>query len=1158
MATYIKGVTDYIPQLETFKPDYKFMSDVLNVRQDRYDSNFKTLNNLYSKVVHAPLSREDNLETRNQYANTLSNGLKQVSGIDLSLQQNVDIAKGLFKPFFDDKKVVKDMAFTKLYSKEMQQANSYMTSASEEMRDEYWQVGVEDLKYQMQDYKAADADAAVSMPMPSYVANPNIYERSFEALKESELSIKQTTLEGDWIITTQNGTALTRQIVGYEMNPDGKTFKLDQENREIPIYRNPAAEYLKNTVMKDPVVLRGLITEAKVKQRQFSESEENIQKYGSVEGAKQFWATDIIERQSKADLTELVEKESELKKETIAARNWDNYKRVNNIIPGTPEDELYLLSQFNKKLVKENRDAVKSRIIDSKAPVSDVDGLLNKAYSLYMAGVMGPKMNAAAVAYSQVDAEQTFEANPFKKMEHQHRYDLNRMAIQNSYDLNKIIAKGKIDMALAEYKASNDNNNNGSANRLGLDGGMFVEEGDANVSGALTGVDLDGDGIIDADERVNVNVLEENKTAQQELGNQQTNTEIAFLETLLRELPNDMLDESMYKGNGQLTYSYYDPNTKQTTQKTSSLNVAWDDLNDGNPANRTEFNRILNNMSDKYTNLVQTSDGTSLNYDLANLNLKPALASIIHEQYKSVLKGRERLNLKVEEMNKVYNQAHDYAVLKDAEMENSASYGGQDFSIPPILLTQGELDMLNKGVPWYQVHEASKNGTLKEPIVDGQGVPVRKALTDVEYSTMYANMNYLMDHQRAQFKEKQPTGGGVVGPVMRVSGDEDDYEFLVSENGFFNDTETLAQRYWNHNGSGGGGFSSPTTGIPTVVSGVTNPNNNNKPAGWNFDREKALEEGLERYEQQKSNMNSVMSSDVAADQGLVYNLRAQMLGQDEEGVGETAYNTYTSTYDVASQSSVALAQMESIVKSIQQIPAQNLDYTYSLGNNLDKNTAQINGGDASYNALMKKILKHTLMDINTGRLDKTDGRPYIFSTYVEKVGGPDQENDIAGYNIGYGMEYAKNYKHLFIDSDGKPDTKNFAKFAADGMTITIPKQFDNNPYKSTNQMLSYTDLAIKDNGFYESVPVIGGGSYSIYKNSSTGQYIQETKTYLFNDKTGGNPPNDVVSIILGVDPQQLDNITVNMDQYLTNLATSNANKKTAWDLKNSKTTPEKK
>ena len=107
MATYIKGVTDYIPVLEPFKPDYKFLSDVLTVRQDRYDTNFKSINNLYSKVVHAPLSREDNNAQREQYANRLSNGLKQVTGIDLSLQQNVDIAKGLFKPSLMIKKWLK-------------------------------------------------------------------------------------------------------------------------------------------------------------------------------------------------------------------------------------------------------------------------------------------------------------------------------------------------------------------------------------------------------------------------------------------------------------------------------------------------------------------------------------------------------------------------------------------------------------------------------------------------------------------------------------------------------------------------------------------------------------------------------------------------------------------------------------------------------------------------------------------------------------------------------------------------------------------------------------------------------------------------------------------------------------------------------------------
>ena len=137
MATYIKGVTDYIPVLEPFKPDYKFLSDVLSVRQDRYDTNFKSLNNLYSKVVYAPLTREDNKQRREQYSNKISNGLKQVSGLDLSLQQNVDVAKGVFKPFFEDKALIKDMAFTKSYQTQMGTANRLRTDSTS---DKYWDI----------------------------------------------------------------------------------------------------------------------------------------------------------------------------------------------------------------------------------------------------------------------------------------------------------------------------------------------------------------------------------------------------------------------------------------------------------------------------------------------------------------------------------------------------------------------------------------------------------------------------------------------------------------------------------------------------------------------------------------------------------------------------------------------------------------------------------------------------------------------------------------------------------------------------------------------------------------------------------------------------------------------------------------------------------
>jgi len=51
MATYLPNVKEYIPQTETFTPDYKFLNDVLNVRQDRYDTNYKQMNNLYGSVV---------------------------------------------------------------------------------------------------------------------------------------------------------------------------------------------------------------------------------------------------------------------------------------------------------------------------------------------------------------------------------------------------------------------------------------------------------------------------------------------------------------------------------------------------------------------------------------------------------------------------------------------------------------------------------------------------------------------------------------------------------------------------------------------------------------------------------------------------------------------------------------------------------------------------------------------------------------------------------------------------------------------------------------------------------------------------------------------------------------------------------------------------
>ncbi len=171
---------------------------------------------------------------------------------------------------------------------------------------------------------------------------------------------------------------------------------------------------------------------------------------------------------------------------------------------------LELIARFNKNLVIQNRDDLKSRITNQKAPASDMDQLLNKAYAADMGSVMGPKMTQAAIAYSQIDAEQTFEANPFKKMEYQHRFDMNKMAIQYQYDLGKIQARHIADMELQKLKNQGDGTQgNDLANMLGITGGMLTKQGDARISGSLAGVDTDNDGEIDDNERANVDVFNE-------------------------------------------------------------------------------------------------------------------------------------------------------------------------------------------------------------------------------------------------------------------------------------------------------------------------------------------------------------------------------------------------------------------------------------------------------------------------------------------------------------------------------------------------------------------------------------------------------------------------------------------------------------------------
>ncbi len=102
MATYLQGVTDYIPEFQPFQPDLNFYANVLQTKQTQYDTNWKALNKIYGQYFYSDLSREDNIQIKDELLKNIDFNLKRISGLDLSLEQNVEQAAQVFKPFYEE------------------------------------------------------------------------------------------------------------------------------------------------------------------------------------------------------------------------------------------------------------------------------------------------------------------------------------------------------------------------------------------------------------------------------------------------------------------------------------------------------------------------------------------------------------------------------------------------------------------------------------------------------------------------------------------------------------------------------------------------------------------------------------------------------------------------------------------------------------------------------------------------------------------------------------------------------------------------------------------------------------------------------------------------------------------------------------------------
>ena len=431
MATYVPGVGSYLPDFKPFTPDYKFLSNVLDTKTQKYETNYKALNDLYGKVVYGNLSRKDTQEMRDQYAENLAPKLQQIAGLDLSMAQNVDTAKGLFRPFFEEDLIVKDLVQTKKYRNEMQYADMLKNSSVDTERQKYWQTGVQKMQYEMEDFVNASQDDALKMAVPTYVPNANLYEKAIEVLNSSGLETDVVTTiseNGEWMIHRKNGDLIT----------------------------NEALALVQKTLKDDPMVINAYHADAYVKSRTFAKNGVEDGTFSSIDQGQNVWATDKI----KEIEAEIEKRQAALaeKKKLASQKNeaWNKSNKQDPIIKGSPEEKASNASKSDLSAIRE-RLAEIDKLYDDQ-PQSEKDfktngeynpsntrSLLNRAYSLMMNMGMETDLQAAAINYSKKGMMSKLEANEYAVLAKRHKYDMAKVAAQHANRLREAQVKAALD-----------------------------------------------------------------------------------------------------------------------------------------------------------------------------------------------------------------------------------------------------------------------------------------------------------------------------------------------------------------------------------------------------------------------------------------------------------------------------------------------------------------------------------------------------------------------------------------------------------------------------------------------------------------------------------------------------------------------------------------
>lgn len=386
MAIYIPQVQDYIPQIQPFKPDFNFYAGALQMKQGEYDASYKKLSSVYGTLLNSPMLRDSNIARRDQFFKDADSQIKKISGLDLSRQENVDAAMTIFKPFYEDKALVKDMTWTRQYQNEMTRAENFRNCIDpKKCGGQYWDGGVKALNYKAQDFRDATDEEALTFESPKFTPFINITQKATEAAKAAGFNISVDTVKGGYIVTTKNGQLLEQPLHDYFMGLFGS----------------------------DPAVVEMFRTQAYIQRKDFAYA--NAASMGGMDKAEQAYVNQIMStvvptQKSDADKANDLSTGLNAKKNAI-----DKHISENGIILDSPEHMAYsdLQSQIEGAEATNQVYKQATDLAESASNLNNMGAMRSRVDDIVSYGLLNGQMDMLSKTLAYRDYSVSLKEDPY-------------------------------------------------------------------------------------------------------------------------------------------------------------------------------------------------------------------------------------------------------------------------------------------------------------------------------------------------------------------------------------------------------------------------------------------------------------------------------------------------------------------------------------------------------------------------------------------------------------------------------------------------------------------------------------------------------------------------------------------------------------------------